>query len=251
LTTPHLSLLRSEDGSHVGNTIWHAESLLSTNSTLRELAANGWAGHGAAVWADEQTQGRGRLGRTWHSPPGGGLYFSVLLAGVETRLLYCLAALAVRDAVSEAWNLPCAVKWPNDILVGSRKVAGILIEQQPEGAIVGIGVNTNLSWAELVRIGPEAVSLSAATGLDIDHFHLLERLLRNLEAQYIRSRRSSDLVFQDWKTSLVTLGQTVEVQTTREKWMGLAVDVAIDGSLLVLNDKRLVRVYAADVRIRP
>jgi len=179
------------------------------------------------------------------------LYFSVLLAGVETRLLYCLAALAVRDAVSEAWNLPCAVKWPNDILVGSRKVAGILIEQQPEGAIVGIGVNTNLSWAELVRIGPEAVSLSAATGLDIDHFHLLERLLRNLEAQYIRSRRSSDLVFQDWKTSLVTLGQTVEVQTTREKWMGLAVDVAIDGSLLVLNDKRLVRVYAADVRIRP
>lgn len=247
----NLRLIRSDGSGRIGNTIWHAASLPSTNSTLRELVLNGWAGHGAVVWADEQTAGRGRLSRSWHSPAGGGLFVSVLIAGIEDRLVYCVAALAVAGAIDEETRLACSLKWPNDVLLDGRKVCGILMERIPEGAIVGIGINTNLSQAEVARIGPEAVSLLSAAGRPVDHQGLLERLIRHLEEQCIRSSRSSDLVFQDWKTALVTLGQTVEVQTTRETWLGQAVDVAVDGSLLVLNDKRLVRVYAADVRIRP
>lgn len=223
----------------------------STNSTLRDLLRSGWAGHGAAVWADEQTEGRGRLGRNWVSRPGSGLFVSVFLADVTARLTYCLAALAVRDAVRDATGADCRIKWPNDVLLAGKKVAGILIEQLPHGAIVGIGINTNMSESELVRIGPEATSIESATGLALDHATFLEQVLRRLDDQYVRSGQTPELLFQDWKAALVTLGQTVEVETTREKWLGKAVDVAIDGSLLVLNDRRLVRVYAADVRIRP
>jgi BirA family biotin operon repressor/biotin-[acetyl-CoA-carboxylase] ligase len=243
--------IHADGSSRIGNTIWFAKSLESTSIALRDLAANKWAGHGAVVWADKQTAGRGRLGRQWESPAGGGLFVSALVCGIEPPILYSMVALAVRDAIFRELGVASAIKWPNDVLVDGRKVSGILIEVAPEGAIIGIGVNTNMSTEDLARIGPEAMSLRYATGRPIDHRQLLERLLVCLEEQYVRGSIASHLVFEDWKAALVTLGQTVEVQTTRETWLGHAVDVAIDGSLLVLNDKRLVRVYAADVRIRP
>jgi len=118
-------------------------------------------------------------------------------------------------------------------------------------AIVGVGVNSNMTAAEIATIGPEATSLAVSTGGAVDDAKLLEHLLRQLEAQYIRSHRQPEAVFQEWRSALVTLGQEVEVETTREKWVGLAVDVADDGALLVRNDRQLVRLYAADVRVRP
>lgn len=249
LSAPRL-IRRIEGSSRIGSRVWHTPSVGSTNAALRELADGGCAGHGAVLWAGEQTAGRGRLGRKWVSPRGAGLFVSVLVAGAENRILYSMASLAIRGAISSIHHIPCALKWPNDVLVGGKKVAGILIEQRSDDAILGIGINTGMTRPELDRISPEATSLLVATGRGGDHAVLLDRLLDHLEEQYIRSSRSSDLVFQEWKSALVTLGHSVEVQTARETWRGVAVDVALDGSLLVLNDKRLVRVYAADVRIR-
>jgi BirA family biotin operon repressor/biotin-[acetyl-CoA-carboxylase] ligase len=136
------------------------------------------------------------------------------------------------------------------VLLGGKKVSGILVERVTAGTVVGVGINTNMTSHELATIGAEATSLFQATGREVCHGELLEHLLRRLEEQFIRIGRSSPSVFEDWRSALVTVGQVVEVETTRDKWVGRAVDVAADGSLLVTNDKRIVRVYAADVRIR-
>jgi BirA family biotin operon repressor/biotin-[acetyl-CoA-carboxylase] ligase len=170
---------------------------------------------------------------------------------VDATAVYSLASLATRDAVQDVSGLRVSIKWPNDILIAGRKLAGILAEGLSAGVIVGIGINTNLDEDRLGTIGPEATSLSNETSADVDHEGLLERLVVRLEEYYQNAASAPGRLFEDWKRSLVTLGQSVEVETATESWIGVAVDVAVDGSLLVLNDKRLVRVYAGDVRIRP
>ena len=233
----------------MGHTIHRYESLASTNATLRELLTEGRATHGEVVVAGRQTAGRGRRGRSWEAEAGSGLLVSVLLTPVEARVTYCLTSLAVRDAVSSMADGRASLKWPNDVLIGNRKVAGILVDLVTEGAIVGIGINTNMNRTELDRIGPEATSVAVETGRAFDHAQLLGRLIELLEEQYSRSRKSPDSVFREWRSALVTLGHSVEVETARERWVGQAVDVDEDGSLLVRHDERIERVYAADVRL--
>lgn len=250
VSSPRL-VRRDDRSSVVGHTIWHADTLPSTNEYLRRMFVDGQARHGSVVSAGEQTAGRGRRGRRWHALPGSGLLCSVVLAPVDPRVTYCVAAIAVRNAIAATVPVHPTLKWPNDLLIDGRKLGGILIEQVLDGAIVGTGINTNMSKDELARIGPEAISLAAHCATPVDNATLLENLLEQLEVQYIRSRRSSNDIFQDWRSALVTLGQTVEVETVRDTWVGQAVDVGEDGSLLVRNDKQqIVRVYAADVRIR-
>jgi BirA family transcriptional regulator, biotin operon repressor / biotin---[acetyl-CoA-carboxylase] ligase len=245
-----LSAISDRPAGAIGSVIWHFDAVPSTNGTLRVLLEKGQAAHGSVVVADEQKAGRGRQGRIWQADPGSGLLFSIFLEPLEPAMTYCMAALAARDAIADVTKQRPTLKWPNDVLIGGRKVCGILVEQVREGAIVGIGTNTNMTPGELARIGPEATSLAQISGRGVDHADLLERLLRRLEEQYIRISRSPQVVFEDWRSALTTVGQTVEVETSREIWIGRAVDVATDGALLVTNNKRLVRVYAANVRIR-
>lgn len=175
---------------------------------------------------------------------------SIYLSPIGAHLTYCVCALAVRDAVSDLVNHRAELKWPNDVLIDGKKVCGILAERVSDGVVVGFGVNSNMTCAELARIGAGATSLRLASRQPVDQAQLFDRLLTSLEQQYERSRRSPDAVFRAWRSALITPGKIVEVETPREKWIGRAVDVAEDGSLLVSNDKRIVRVYAADVRLR-
>lgn len=252
MTQPALDMCALPDRSRgeVGSVIWHLQCIASTNEMLKRLVHQGSAWHGTVIVADEQVAGKGRQGRVWHSPAGAGLFCSVLIGPLDVSLTYCLAALAVRDAIADVVDMRPDLKWPNDLLIHGRKVSGILVEQVRQAAVVGIGVNTNMSEDQLATIGPEATSLAAVSGKRIPHTDLLKFLLERIQEQYIRISQSSESVFRDWRRALVTIGQTVEVETSREKWIGRAVDVASDGALLVTNDKRLVRVYAANVRIR-
>lgn len=127
-----------------------------TGSTNADLLAEARAGaaEGLVLVAEEQTAGRGRLGRSWSAPPGAGLIFSVLLrpAGVPpTRLgwLPLLTGVAVASAVRDQTGLPASLKWPNDVLVGERKLAGILAEAHGDAVVVGVGLNITLTQAEL------------------------------------------------------------------------------------------------------
>src|SRR5512147_472545 len=140
-------LLNTHD---IGQVLHHFEVISSTNDHARELAEEG-AGHGEVVIAESQTGGRGRRGRPWVSPPGRNAYFSVILRPdlppSRAPELTLLASVALCDALRQA-NVPAAIKWPNDLLVGDRKIAGILTElaSEPERvhwAVVGIGVNVN------------------------------------------------------------------------------------------------------------
>jgi BirA family transcriptional regulator, biotin operon repressor / biotin---[acetyl-CoA-carboxylase] ligase len=146
-------------------------------------------GEGAVAVADEQTQGRGRLGRTWASPPGVNIYCSVLLEpAVETpRLpeLSIVAGEACAQAIARVTGLNPRIKLPNDVLVGSRKVAGILAEARDSRVILGIGVNVNVDPADLPQaLRTPTTSLAAELGHPVDRVDVLVTLLETLEKQY-------------------------------------------------------------------
>jgi BirA family transcriptional regulator, biotin operon repressor / biotin---[acetyl-CoA-carboxylase] ligase len=144
---------------------------------------------GAVALTEEQTEGRGRLGRRWLSPPGVSLLFSLLLEPpVETaRLpeLTLVAGQACAEAIAHVTNLTPEIKLPNDILVGGRKTAGILAEAREGRVVLGIGVNVNVSTADLPQgIEPPATSLLLETGGEVDRVELLVELLDRLERAY-------------------------------------------------------------------
>jgi len=165
-------------GTRLGRPRLHLRATSSTNDRARRLAAAG-APHGTLVTAGEQTAGRGRQGRTWSAPPGRALLFSLLLRGYDP-LLPLRAGLAVADVAGGA----ARVKWPNDVLVDGRKLAGILVETRPQDgwAVLGIGVNVAVDLAELP---PELRDRAATLGrppaaLEATLDELLDRLAERL-----------------------------------------------------------------------
>lgn len=155
--------------SSFGSPHRHYARTNSTNTRARELAAAG-APHGTVVTAGEQTAGRGRQGRVWTAPPGEALLYSAIVRPLEPR--HMLLPLAVPLAVAEATEalapgVECGVKWPNDVLVGRRKLGGILIEARPQDgwAVVGVGLNLTITPAEFpAEIRATATSLTIECG---------------------------------------------------------------------------------------
>jgi BirA family transcriptional regulator, biotin operon repressor / biotin---[acetyl-CoA-carboxylase] ligase len=156
-------------------------------STQRELAAD--APEGAVAVAEEQTAGRGRLGRPWHAPAGTSVLVSVNLrpSVVVPRLpeLSVVAGLAAAEAIERETGLRPEVRFPNDLLIRGRKVAGILAEARDDRVVLGIGINANLSEAELpTNVDTPATSLSIESSAPVDRAKLLATLLERLEARY-------------------------------------------------------------------
>jgi BirA family biotin operon repressor/biotin-[acetyl-CoA-carboxylase] ligase len=201
----------------------------STNERARALAAAG-APHGTLVTADEQTAGRGRQGREWTAAPGASLLLSVVLHSPSPAL-----PLAAAVAVCEALPVEAAIKWPNDIWIEGRKVAGILVEARPqEGwAVLGIGVN--------VREAPpveHATSLDSAIGAE----ELLDALVSSLDAWL---RRPLPEVLAAWRSRDALLGHPVRWQNGSGK--GAGIDEG--GSLLVDTDAGRVALDAGEVHL--
>jgi BirA family biotin operon repressor/biotin-[acetyl-CoA-carboxylase] ligase len=161
---------------------FHVVRLDKTDSTMKEAAAYP---PGTAVVAEEQTAGQGRLGRRWHSERGTGLYCSLVLptgAGSEpTPILTLALGLAVQEAIQQVTGIAVDLRWPNDVLAGDRKCAGILVEFQQDKLVAGIGVNVNQTeFPE--EIAPLATSLRIATGRECSKVELLERILERVSA---------------------------------------------------------------------
>ena len=229
----------------------------STNDEAKRGAKEG-AKH-LTVWtAESQTSGRGRQGRTWSSPRGENLLFSVLLriACLPARvpLVALVAGLAVRDAVAKF--LPSRadavkVKWPNDVLVGDKKIAGILVESSIQGTkvdhvVVGIGVNvhTRLFPPELADV---ATSLSLEGGADVDRDALLEAIVENLDHDVEHVvHRGLGLVHSRLERADYLRGRELADD------LGLAEGIDDDGRLMVRKpDGVLVRMASGEVRVRP
>ena len=208
----------------------------STNDVAKALIAEG-AEPWTVVVAQKQLSGKGRFGRSWASPRGG-LYVSVLLEEELDRLpiLSLAASLAVAEAL-EIWDLPVAVKWPNDVQVGGAKVAGILVEGlvAPEAywAVVGIGINSDVSLDKLPRrMDTPATTLRQELGGAVDNEELLRRLLAALRDQ-LRDLRDPSRVLQAYRDRCTSLGRDVVVQTREGVLEGRAVTIRESGALVL------------------
>jgi BirA family transcriptional regulator, biotin operon repressor / biotin---[acetyl-CoA-carboxylase] ligase len=220
----------------IGRPRVHYRRTGSTNERARELAATG-APHGTLVSADEQTSGRGRQGRTWIAPRGSAVLMSLVLRHFGEAL-----PLAAAVAVSEALPVPALVKWPNDIWIEGRKVAGILVEGRPlEGwAVLGVGVNVSISEfpAELRDV---ATSLRLA-GSNSSNEEVLERVLAGLDRWL---GRPANQVLAAWRTIDALRG-------SRVRWAGgsgLATGINEAGALLVDTDAGRVTLDAGEVHL--
>jgi len=233
----------------------------STNIRAMQLARMG-AGEGTVVLTDSQTAGKGRLGRRWVDVSGCNVLSStVLRPSFPPYLLVMLASLAVVDAISETCDVVATIKWPNDVLVGNRKVAGILIETSHDHngqliAIMGIGVNVNgyplqksadeieTSQDEYLP-GTQATTLETESGYTVSREALIASLLQHIESSYLALQQEaqetvataqgsiSRLVREQWRNQLSTLGRPIQVRQGNMLLSGVAEDVNDDGELLL------------------
>jgi BirA family biotin operon repressor/biotin-[acetyl-CoA-carboxylase] ligase len=215
------------------------------------------------VLAESQNAGRGRAGRAWVSPPDVNLYLTLILFPPlqHLRSLAYVTPLAVARAVEtftaqKGVPVRAEIKWPNDVLIGGKKVAGVLIETEhaPERvvALVGVGINVNLEASRIDEIADIATSLKEATGVDMPREELLAVICNEFEPLYEEALAGSREPFETWKRRLMTLGREVSVLAPDASFEGTAVDVEEDGALVVvLADGTRRRVEAGDVRVRP
>ncbi|MGI8642945.1 MAG: biotin--[acetyl-CoA-carboxylase] ligase [Thermomicrobiales bacterium] len=214
------------------------------SSTMDEamLLADEGAAEGTVVLAEHQTAGRGRAGRVWTEHPGDGLLLSVILRPPvpvdRLALLPLLIGVAVAEALEKMAVVACQVKWPNDIWIDDRKIAGILITSHQRGGtrtvIAGIGVNVDMP---VERLAEGAVSLRKACGRCVRVEDLLHALIDVLNAAYVRFVEQDGRVgLADWKKRAALLGERVVVVQDGEAITGLFHDVDEDGALVLLTD---------------
>jgi BirA family biotin operon repressor/biotin-[acetyl-CoA-carboxylase] ligase len=247
---------RAGSGRVVGCRVLYHRALDSTMDEARRLAADG-APDGTVVIAEEQTAGRGRLGRPWVSAPGRNLSLSVVLQPSTAQLRYVnmAATLAVSGAIADLTGLAPAVKWPNDVMIDGRKVSGILVESSvagggPNFAVVGIGLNVNLDPSAFPEIESLATSLLRETGAPLDRTAVLLALLSRLDSLYGDVRRGRSLT-DEWADRLETLGRSVRVRWGDRLLEGRATGVDEDGNLLLAQpDGSTVTVVAGEVTLQ-
>ncbi len=238
------------------NLIFEA-STASTMDLAREAAGRG-AAEGTVVLADEQTAGRGRLGRSWVTPPAKNILSTIVLRPPSVAVLRQIAMitpLAILDAVDEVAGVAADVKWPNDVQVSGKKLAGIHIESTADDrgaltALVGAGINVNFDPRNFDEIRDIATSLSVELGREIEREALLASYLLHFERLYAAAKAGAS-ARDRWRERLVTLGQRVTASETARVTEGVAEDVDEEGALLVRrNDGTLVTVEAGDVTLR-
>ena len=222
------------------------DSLDSTNRYALDEARRG-APEGLVVVADFQTAGRGRRGRGWVAPPGASLLVSVLLRPSlppeRTPLVSMACGLAMAEAVGRVAGFTPALKWPNDLVVGDRKLAGILAERDGDAVVVGVGVN--VEWHDFPpAIAESATACNLEAGRAIDRRALLEAFLAGLDARYT----DFAAITAEYRSRLATLGRRVRVERSDDVLVGRAVSVGDAGQLLV-EDQRgdVVEVHVGDV----
>lgn len=218
------------------------DEIASTMDEAFRLGMNG-APEGTVVIAEAQSKGRGRFGRVWVSPKGKGLYFSLLLRPVmsssEAARLTLLTAVAVSEAVETLTGLRPLIKWPNDLLLDGRKLAGILTELRAEVdrvdfAVVGIGLNVNTAMKDLPS---EGISLKEAGGQPLSRVGLMREVLRSFEKRYFEVQKYGFAPsLEEWRRRSATLGQRVQFEERGHKRQGRAIDLAQDGGLLIRLD---------------
>lgn len=241
----------------LGRLYLNHERLTSTNAEASRIAAEG-APHGTVVLADEQTAGRGRRGRSWHSPAGVNLYLSVVLRPrlrpVAAPPITLAAAVGVAEGVRGFVGQPPVVKWPNDLLYGRRKFCGILVELNAEPMsinhlILGVGLNVNVTRFPDELAG-QATSLQIERGSPLKRAAVLASVLNRLEPWIDRLvQQGPSSVIQAWSELAPWLGRTVTVHQPTGLIRGIAQGLDAEGALIVEGDHGQQRVISGDLKL--
>lgn len=255
-------ILEGLDTNFVGSNLHLFDELVSTNLTAHEMALSG-VPEGTVVIADSQSEGRGRRGRPWFSPPGDNIYTSVILhppvSPEKAPQLTLVAAVALAETIDLFLNeasqavsrLKAEIKWPNDILIGGKKCAGILAEMKADAGevqyvVLGIGINVNLDSQDMPEeISAIATSLSIAAGLDFKRGRIIQTLYSNMENWYKRYLgKGFPSIRERWNNLSAVNGQYVQAASPSNKNDGYE-----EGVALGINDKGLLEMRKEDGRI--
>lgn len=242
----------------IGRDVQVFQETSSTNDVVERLARDG-VPEGVVVFAESQHKGRGRLGRKWISPPGKGLWFSVLLRPnlrpQEATQVTVLAATALARALRQHGDFRPAIKWPNDILIRERKVAGVLTELAAEidrirYVILGIGVNVNVTEFP-ADLRHSATSLQIESGASVRRADLAASMLRELDADYERLCRGQfTRIAEEWAAQCTTMGRRVSIGLGDRIVHGRAESLDESGALLLRTDHgHLERIVGGDVTL--
>jgi BirA family transcriptional regulator, biotin operon repressor / biotin---[acetyl-CoA-carboxylase] ligase len=252
------TILSMSAGCRLGNRIHYLKEVDSTNLFAVDLANQG-APEGEIVVAETQMRGKGRLGRPWVSPPFMNLYLSVILRPTLpprcTPQLTLACAVAVAESVAAVTAVKPEIKWPNDILVEGKKLAGILTESSCEGGrvrfvVVGIGVNINFAQEAMPEtIRERATSLLIVTGSHVDRSKFTGQLIQSLDRCYVEvEEKGFSFVRPRWERYFRLKGKKVRVESPGQPVRGMALGINREGELLVESESGEVeRIIAGDL----
>ncbi len=240
--------------------IWH-ETIGSTNDEAKHLASQG-APEGTVVMADHQTKGRGRMGRTFQSPGGKGIYMSVILRPMckpgDLLHLTCAVAVVMCDAVQAVCGVRPGVKWINDLILQNRKAGGILTEMSLNSdgsinyAVVGIGINCSQKEEDFPpELREIAISLETALGSPVSRAMLSAEMIKALSGLSKDLHTKKYTLLDMYRNDCITIGKEVTVHTPTGNSQGLAVDVDSEGALVVrFSDGSIRAVQSGEVSVR-
>jgi BirA family transcriptional regulator, biotin operon repressor / biotin---[acetyl-CoA-carboxylase] ligase len=243
----------------IGRQMQYLKTIPSTIDVARTLATEGnvAALHGTVIIAEEQTGGVGRLGRAWVSPQGG-IWITLILKPTipidHVFMITMAGAVAIARAIRKEFDIGALIKWPNDVYIGDKKVAGLLLELAAESdtihyCLLGIGIDVNI---KLETLSPElqrgVTTISEELEHEVDRAAFLARILREFERHYqVLESGEYDAILREWKSMSYTLEQHVRVNTMRNSFEGEAIDIDEYGALIVRKENgKIERVIAGD-----
>ncbi|MFB5661700.1 biotin--[acetyl-CoA-carboxylase] ligase [Alteribacillus sp. HJP-4] len=242
----------------IGKDIIFKKELPSTQKLAHDMARNE-AEEGTVIVADQQLEGKGRLGRSWHSPAGTGLWFSIILRPDvpphHAPQLTLLTAVAAAEGIESATGVKAEIKWPNDILFKGKKIAGILTEMQSDpdkvqAVIVGIGMNVNQEKHQFPsELSDKATSLAIEAGRTFHRADVIAAILERYEYLYFYYLKEGfEGVRKRWEALAVTIGKNITARTVAKTFTGRAKGITDDGVLMLETASgRIEYIYSADI----
>ena len=243
----------------IGKKMRYFEKTPSTNAIGKQLCQEEDLEklNGTVIIAEEQSGAVGRMGRAWISP-GGGIWLTIILKPVipvdHVFMITMAGSIAIARAMRREFELGALIKWPNDIFIGNKKVAGLLLELAAEAdtvhyCLLGIGVNVNVPLNNFTpALQKDITSISAEVGHDVNRAVFLARILKEFESRYILLEEGEyETILQEWKSLSCTLENHVQIRTLKNTFEGEAVDIDEFGALIIRKENgRLERVIAGD-----
>ena len=241
----------------IGRDFIYCEEIESTNTELL-TGKQQYKKNGTVFLAEKQLAGKGRKNRTWQSAKGLNLTFSILLTkesltDINTNHINLSTALAVSEAIENLYQLRTELKWPNDVFIGPKKVAGILIETSIKGniverVVVGIGINLNqISFQGEFNHTPTSLKLEAHT--DINRENVLAEIINLFEEKLFELEKSPDNILNDWRGKCKMIGDKITITENDEVKKGVFFDIDENGFLLLKRDNTIEKIHFGDVSL--